>query len=117
MATMIALPHKPKWTEWPAMSVALRFALAPVSIAFALGLARVFIYFHWPQPFTGLALCAIAITFWYGSTRSGIFATLIASLVRNYFFQPETTVTARVLYDLGVFNLCPINDARHARPK
>jgi hypothetical protein len=33
------------------MSVALRFALAPVSIAFALGLARVFIYFHWPQPF------------------------------------------------------------------
>jgi PAS domain S-box-containing protein len=100
MATMIALPHKPKWTEWPAMSVALRFALAPVSIAFALGLARVFIYFHWPQPFTGLALCAIAITFWYGSTQSGIFATLIASLVRNYFFQPETTVTARVLYDL-----------------
>jgi hypothetical protein len=78
MATMIALPHRPKWTEWPAMSVALRFALAPVSIAFALGLARVFIYFHWPQPFTGLALCAIAITFWYGSTRSGIFATLIA---------------------------------------
>jgi hypothetical protein len=100
MARIIALPHKPKWTEWPAMYVALHFALAPVSIAFALGLARVFIYFHWPQPFTGLALCAIAITFWYGSTQSGIFATLIASLVRNYFFQPETTVPARVLYDL-----------------
>jgi hypothetical protein len=99
MATMIALPHKPKWLEWPPLSLALRYALAPVSIALALALARVFIYFHWPQPFTGLALCAIAITFWYGSTRSGIFATLIASLVRNYFCQPETTVTARVLYD------------------
>jgi PAS domain S-box-containing protein len=100
MATMIALPHKPKWIEWPPLSLALRYALAPVSIALALALARVFIYFHWPQPFTGLALCAIAITFWYGSRRSGLLATLIASLVRNYFFQPETTVTARVLYDL-----------------
>jgi PAS domain S-box-containing protein len=100
MALMIAWPDKPKWIEWPPISFAVRYGLAPVSVALALALARIFLYFHWPQPFTGLALTAIAITFWYGSTQSGIIATLIASLVRNYFFQPETSVTARVLYDL-----------------
>jgi PAS domain S-box-containing protein len=97
---MIVSPVKPKWITGLAKSFAMRYGLAPVSVALALVLARIFVYFHWPQPFTGLALSAIAITFWYGSTKSGIIATLLASLVRNYFFQPETTVTARVLYDL-----------------
>jgi len=97
---MIAWPEKSKWMARPAISFALRYGLAPVSVALALVLARIFLYFHWPQPFTGLALSAIAITFWYGSTKSGFVATLLASLVRNYFFQPETSVTARILYDL-----------------
>ena len=100
MSTMIAWPDKPKWTEWPPVSFAMRYGLAPVSVALALALARIFLYFHWPQPFTALALSAIAITFWYGSTKSGFIATLIASLVRNYLFQPEISVTARVVYDL-----------------
>jgi hypothetical protein len=72
----------------------------PPSVTFALALSLLFLYFHWPQPFAALALSAIAITFLYGSTTSGIIATLIASLVRNSFFQPETTIPARVLYDL-----------------
>jgi PAS domain S-box-containing protein len=100
MAMPIAWPDKPKWTEWPPSSFALRYGLAPASIALALALARVFLYFHWPQPFTGLALSAIAITFWCGSTESAFMATLIASVVRDYFFQPEISVTARLVYDL-----------------
>jgi PAS domain S-box-containing protein len=100
MSTMIAWPDKPKCTEWPPISFAVRYGLAPVSVGLALALARIFLYFNWPQPFTALALSAIAITFWYGSTKSGFIATLIASLVRNYLFQPEISVTARVVYDL-----------------
>jgi PAS domain S-box-containing protein len=97
---MIAWPRKPKWATTPVASPAMRYVLAPASVTLALALSRVFLYFHWPQPFTPLALSAIAITFWYGSTTSGIIATLIALLVRNSFFQPETTIMARALYDL-----------------
>src|SRR5208282_6888411 len=59
-------PGKAKWIARPAASVALRYGLALVSVAAALGLARTFLYFHLPQPFTAFALSAIAITFWYG---------------------------------------------------
>jgi hypothetical protein len=96
MNTMIAWSHKSKWTKWPPVS----FGLAPVSVALPLALARIFLYFHWPQPFTAFAVSAIAITFWYGSTKSGFIATLIPSLVRNYLFQPEISITARLVYDL-----------------
>jgi PAS domain S-box-containing protein len=97
---MRSWPRRPKWTTTPSASPVIRYVLAPVSVTLALALSRMFLYFHWPQPFTALAISAIAITFWYGSTTSGIIATLIALLVRNSFFQPETSIMARALYDL-----------------
>jgi PAS domain S-box-containing protein len=81
-------------------SVALRYGLALVWVAVALGLAQTFVYFHLPQPFTAFALSAIAITFWYGGTTPGILAALLSSLVRGFFFEPEISALSRLLYDL-----------------
>jgi len=93
-------PSKAKWIAPLAASVGLRYGLAFVSVAVALGLSRTFLYFHLPQPFAAFALSAIAITFWYGGTKPGILAAVLASLVRNYFFEPEVNTLSRVLYDL-----------------
>jgi PAS domain S-box-containing protein len=81
-------------------AVALRYGLALISVAAALGLAQTFGYFHLPQPFTAFALSAIAITFWYGGTKPGILAALLSSLVRSYFFEPEISAVSRLVYDV-----------------
>jgi PAS domain S-box-containing protein len=96
----MADPQKEKWSERPATSVVLRYGLALVSVAAALGWAQAFLYFHLPQPFTAFALSAIAITYWYGGTMPGIFAALLSLLVRGYYFEPEISTVSRVLYDL-----------------
>ena len=88
------------WLLQPAPSIALRYGLALVSIAVALGLAQIFLHFHLPQPFAAFALSAIAIAFWYGGTGPGILAAVLASLVRTYFFEPEANAVSRLLYDL-----------------
>src|SRR5260370_10607944 len=83
-----------------AISVALRYALGLMSVSVALVLARAFLYYGLPQPFTALALSAIAGTFWYGGTKPGILAALISWLVRDYFFEPEISAESRILYGL-----------------
>ena len=84
----------------PAVSVALRYGIAVVSIGAALGVAQAFLYFHLPQPFTAFALSAIAITYWYGGTMPGIFAALLSLIVRGYYFEPEISTVSRIFYDL-----------------
>jgi len=74
--------------------------LAVVSIIAAFGLAQTFLYFHLPQTFIAFALSAIAITFWYGGTKPGILASVLASVVRIYFFEPELNAMSRGLYYL-----------------
>jgi PAS domain S-box-containing protein len=93
-------PGKSKRIARPATSVALRYGLALVSVAAAFGLAHASLYFLLPQPFTALALSAIAVTFWYGGTNAGILAALLSLLVRDYFFEPEINAMSRVLYSL-----------------
>ena len=88
------------WLLRPAASIALRYGLALVSVAAALGLAYTFLYFHLPQPFAAFALSAIAITFWYGGTMPGVLAAVLSSLVRTYFFEAEANAMSRLLYDL-----------------
>jgi len=87
------------WLQ-PAMSVALRYGLALISVSVALVLAQTFLYYGLPQPFTALALSAIAGTFWYGGTKPGILAALISWIVRDYFFEPEISAESRILYGL-----------------
>src|ERR1700738_4368917 len=96
----MAKARKAERIERPAASVALRYGLAVVSVAAALGWAQAFLYFHLPQPFTAFALSAIAITYWYGGTVPGMFAALLSLLVRSYYFEPEISIVSRVFYDL-----------------
>src|SRR5258708_10646321 len=92
-------PRKAKWAERPATSAALRYGLAVVSVAAALGWAQAFLHFHLPQPFTAFALSAIAITYWYGGTLPGVFAALLSLIVRGYYFEPEIIAGSRIFYD------------------
>jgi hypothetical protein len=75
---------KAKRITRPAASAALGLALsrsgcgpgAGVSILpFAFGL-------------NAFALSAIAVTFWHGGTKPGIFAAVLSALVRSYMFDP-----------------------------
>ena len=104
------------WLQ-PAMSAALRYALALVSVSVALVLARTFLYYGAPQPFTAFALSAIASTFWYGGTKPGILAALISWLVRDYFFEPEASAESRILYGVVFLVFAFVMILPHARAK
>jgi PAS domain S-box-containing protein len=89
-----------KWLARLKAFVARGYGLALVLFAGTVVLTIVWLhYYDSPLPFTGIALSAIAITFWRGRTKPGILAVLLATLIRSYFFQPATTVVARILYD------------------
>jgi PAS domain S-box-containing protein len=99
-----------------ARPLALRYGLALISVAVAAGLAGAFVHFHLPQPFAAFALSAIAITFWYAGTAPGVLAAVLSSLVRDYFFEPDTNIEYRVLYDL-VFLIFAVLMTRVARAR
>jgi PAS domain S-box-containing protein len=84
----------------PLESTAARYGLAVVSVVAAFGVAHAFLYFDLPLPFAALALCAIAITFWYGGNRPGVLASIIAAVVRTFIFESEVPLVSRLMYDL-----------------
>jgi hypothetical protein len=98
-----------------AMSAALRYGLALISVSVAFGLVQTFLYYHLTQPFTAFALFAIAGTFWYCGTKPGILAALISWRVRDYFFEPEASAESRISVWLGVPGFCIRDDSAHAR--
>jgi PAS domain S-box-containing protein len=83
-----------------ALPFARRYGLALVAVGAALVLARVFEYLHLPQAFGLFAVSAIAVTFWYAGTAPGVFAAVLSSVVRDYFFDPRTNTESRLLFDL-----------------
>ena len=91
---------KTKWIAQPGASRVLRYGLSVASIGAAFGLARTLLHFQLPQTFIAFALSAIAITFWYGGTKPGILAAVLASVVRIYFFDPEINALSRGVYYL-----------------
>src|ERR1700761_8253900 len=84
----------------PGASFARRYGLAVASVASALLLDLLFHHFNLPHPFAAFALSAIALTFWYGGTKPGIVAVLLASLIRGFIFEDTTSSFSRVLYEL-----------------
>src|SRR5712672_238403 len=79
-----------------------RYGLAFASVAGALLLDLLFRHFNLPHPFAAFALSAIALTFWYGGTKPGVVAVLLAALIRGFIFEGETSSLPRVLYELTV---------------
>jgi PAS domain S-box-containing protein len=96
----MVFPDKMKWTTGPAWPITLRYGLAVVSVAAALGLSLAFTHFGLPQTFGAFALSAIGLTFWYAGTAPGVLAAVLSSLVRDYLFLPNTTTESRLLFDL-----------------
>jgi PAS domain S-box-containing protein len=96
----MVFPDKMRWTTGPAWPIALRYGLALVSVAAALGLSLVFTHFYLPQTFGAFALSAIALTFWYAGTAPGVLAAVLSSIVRDYLFEPNTNTESRLLFDL-----------------
>src|SRR6201999_1541340 len=88
-----------KESRRPAASFARRYGLAFVSVAGALLLELVFHHFNLPHPFAAFSLSAIAITFWYGGTKTGIVAVLLSSLIRGFIVEGKTSSLSRVLYE------------------
>ena len=80
--------------------MARRYGLAVVSVSAALCISLVFTHFHLPQTFGLFAASAIAITFWYAGTAPGVLAAVLSSLVRDYLFEPNTSIESRLLFDL-----------------
>jgi PAS domain-containing protein len=76
-----------------------RYGLALASVAAAFGLAHAFLYFDLPLPFAALALCAIAVTFWYGGNKPGVLAALLSAVARTFFFEPDVPLVSRLAYD------------------
>jgi PAS domain S-box-containing protein len=89
-----------KWATRPAKSTAGRYGLALVSVSAALCISLTLIHFHVPQTFGLFAVSAIAITFWYAGTTPGVLAAVLSSLVRDYLFEPNTSIESRLLFDL-----------------
>jgi len=89
-----------KWPAGSTTSVPMRYGLAVVSVAAALGLSLAFTHFQLPQPFSAFALSSIAITFWYAGTAPGILAAVLSSIVRDYLFESDTSAQSRLLFDL-----------------
>ncbi len=77
----------------------LGYALAVVSMVVAVLAARTLLDLHVPLAITAFSFCAIAITFWYGGTGPGLLATVLAVVVRTFFFEPELPWILRIAYD------------------
>ena len=93
-------PDEKKWIARRAVSAAICYGLAVVSVAVAASLTRLFLHFHLPLAFNAFALTAIAVTFWFGGSKPGILAAVLSALVRSYIFDPEINSISHVIYDL-----------------
>jgi PAS domain S-box-containing protein len=90
-----------KWTTGPIKSASRRYGLAIGSVAAALCISLALAHFHVPQTFGVCALSAIAVTFWYAGTAPGVLAAVLSSLVRDYLFDPNTSIESRLLFDVA----------------
>src|SRR6267378_297974 len=72
-----------------AKSAVLRYGLAFLTVAIALGLKLAFQHFRAPFPYTTCSMFGVAITVWYAGARAGFFAAALSSVVAWYFvFEP-----------------------------
>ena len=72
----------------PAVSLMLRYGLAVVAVACALGLCLILRHYNLPHPFISFSFATVAITFWYAGLGPGFFALVLAPFVMSHFFVP-----------------------------
>src|SRR6266850_5383791 len=92
----------------PAHAVALRYGVALISVAGALGAALILRHFDLPHPFISFSFTAIAIASWSAGTGPGLLALLLSYLAMSYIAIPvrigsATSESYLVIY--GIFGL------------
>src|SRR3982074_1810015 len=86
-----------------AKSAVLRYGLAFLAVAIAVGLKLAFQHFHAPFPYTTCSMFAVAITVWYAGARAGFFAAALSSVVAWYFvFEPVGSASPTYVVKLAV---------------
>lgn len=66
----------------------MRYVVATLAIAAALGLAVLLRHYGLPHPFASFSFIGIAVTFWYAGVGPGIFSLVLTCLAMNQFFFP-----------------------------
>jgi PAS domain S-box-containing protein len=105
-----------KWANRPAKSLLGRYGLAIGSVSTAFCISLALIHIHVPQTFGLFAVSAVAVTFWYAGTAPGVLAAVLSSIVRDYLFEPNTSIESRLLFDL-VFLVFALLMTRAARAR
>ena len=77
----------------------LRYGLAVLSVALALGVKLLLQQLHFGYPLSTSFLAAIAVTFWYAGTGPGILALLLSCGVFGFFVLPYQVDYRMVLAD------------------
>ncbi len=83
----MASQHISRFAKRPESAV-VRYGVAVILVAMALGTALLLRHDNLPHPFTSFSFMAIAITFWYGGAGPGLLALLISYLAMSDFFVP-----------------------------
>src|SRR5437879_12220646 len=80
--------------------IIFRYGLAVLSVAIALGVKLILLYFNFPYPLSTSFLLAIAITFWYAGTGPGILSVFLSFLAFALFVLPNQ-VDYRIVLPVG----------------
>jgi formate hydrogenlyase transcriptional activator len=77
-----------RFAAQPPAAVMLRYGIAIVLVAAALGAALLLRHFDLPHPFISFSFGAIAISSWYAGTGPGVFALCLSYLALSTLFVP-----------------------------
>src|ERR1700693_2297144 len=77
-----------KFSVRPESPVVLRYGVAIILVAAALGTALILRDNNLPHPFTSFSFAAIAITFWCAGPGPGLLALLLSYLALSDLFVP-----------------------------
>src|ERR1700680_3725366 len=81
----------------PESAVGLRYGVAVILVAAALGMALILRHDNLPHPFISFSFTAIAITFWCAGTGPGLLALLLPYLALCDLFVPVKTLGSSFL--------------------
>ena len=99
---MFSLPIS-KFRVRPESAFVLRYGVAIVLAAMALGTALILRSENLPHPFLSFSFAAIAISFWCGGMGPGLLALLLCYVALRDFFVPAKILATEYILIYGIF--------------
>src|ERR1700757_1194676 len=87
----------------PDSAFVLRYGVAIVLVAMALGTALILRGENLPHPFLSFSFAAIAISFWCGGEGPGLLALLLCYVALRDFFVPAKILATEYILIYGIF--------------